>query len=303
MSEPRTPSLVESLAVLTIVAAVIVLGIRLQSGLVAVFVPLTLSVGLVGCFNFYLGRPFSLFREGILDGVNKVSIACIILLLIGALVGVWILGGIIPTLIFHGLQIVTPSLFLPTTFIVCLIMSLVAGTSYGTIGTVGIALLGVAFGLGIPAPIAAGAILSGAYFGDKMSPLSDTTNMAAAVGDADLFLHIRSMAYTTIPAGIVTFIAFAIAGGGHGGGQDVRPTEMLDALATGWQLSWLHVAPIVLMLSMALARVPTLLLIFANVIFGAVWAMLFQSATLQACSKQRRPAFAPRPAPPPWTKC
>ena len=280
MSEARDPTLAESVVTLLMVAAIIILGIRLQSGLVAVFVPLTLSVGIVGCLSFYLKRPWSSFNEGILDGVNKVSIACIILLLIGALVGVWILGGIIPTLIFHGLQIVTPAFFLPTTFLVCLIMSLVAGTSYGTIGTVGVALLGVALGLGIPPPIAAGAILSGAYFGDKMSPLSDTTNIAAAMGEADLFRHIRSMAYTTLPAGLLTLVAFALVGGGESVVEDVQLSEMLSALSSGWRLSWLHVVPIFLMLSMALLRVPTLLLIFANVVFGAIWAMIFQSATL-----------------------
>ena len=281
MSQGRAPTLVESVVTLIIVAAVIILGIRLQSGLVAVFVPLTLSVGVVGCVNLYLRRPWSSFNEGILDGVTKVSIACIILLLIGALVGVWILGGIIPTLIFHGLQIVTPAFFLPTTFVVCLIMSLVAGTSYGTIGTVGVALIGVAMGLGIPLPIAAGAILSGAYFGDKMSPLSDTTNIPAAMGEADLFRHIRSMAYTTLPAGVLTFIAFALAGGEGSGAQAGQLPEMLEGLATGWRLSWLHFVPILLMLSMAFLRVPTLLLIFANVAIGGVWAMMFQSASLE----------------------
>ena len=130
--------------------------------------------------------------------------AALILLLIGALVGLWIQAGIIPTLIYYGLQVISPSFLLPTTFLVCLIMSLATGTAYGTIATVGVVLIGVQTGLGLDASITAGAILSGAYFGDKMSPLSDTTNIAAAVGEADLFRHIRSMMYTTIPAAEVT---------------------------------------------------------------------------------------------------
>lgn len=282
MSQGRAPSLVESVVTLLIVAAVIILGIRLQSGLVAVFVPLTLSVGVVGCLGFYLKRPWDEFRQGILDGVGKVAVACVILLLIGALVGVWILGGIIPTLIFHGLQIVTPTYFLTTTFLVCLIMSLVAGTSYGTIGTVGVALIGVAMGLGVSVPIAAGAILSGAYFGDKMSPLSDTTNIAAAMGEADLFRHIRSMVYTTLPAGVLTLVAFALAGRNVSVVENVQLAEMLEGLSSGWWLSWLHVVPIALMLSMALLRAPTLFVLFGNVVLGGAWAMIFQGATLEA---------------------
>jgi NhaC family Na+:H+ antiporter len=262
------------------VAAVIVLGIRLQSGLEAVFLPLTLAVGVIGCLNFYLKRPWSGFRAGILDGVGKVSIACVILLLIGALVGLWILGGIIPTLIFYGLRIVSPAYFLPTTFLVCLVMSVVTGTAYGTIGTVGVALIGVAMGLGVSAPMAAGAILSGAYFGDKMSPLSDTTNIAAAMGEADLFRHIRSMVYTTLPAAVLTLIAFWVASGRGALASAGSLTQMLSGLSSGWRLSLVHTLPILMMLGMALLRVPTLLLLFSNVVIGALWAMAFQGASL-----------------------
>ena len=262
-------------------AAVIVLGIRLQSGLEAVFVPLTLGIGVIGCLSFYLGRPWPAFRQGILDGVGKVSIACVILLLIGALVGVWILGGTIPTLVYYGLQIVSPVYFLPTTFLVCLVMSLVTGTAYGTIGTVGVALIGVSLGLGVSAPMAAGAILSGAYFGDKMSPLSDTTNIAAAMGEADLFRHIRSMMYTTMPAAVLTLAAFTFVGGKSGVLGAGELEAMLEGLPRGWHLAWVHVIPIVIMLSMALKRVPTLLLLFVNIILGGAWAMFFQSASLR----------------------
>ncbi len=209
----RPPSLAEAVVTILLVAGVIALSVWLQSGLVGVFLPMTLAVGVVGCLSFLLRQPWENFREGILSGVSSVSIAVLILLLIGALVGIWIQGGIIPTLIYYGLQVISPSLFLPTTFLVCLIISLVTGTAYGTIGTVGVVLIGVQAGLGLGAPITAGAILSGAYFGDKMSPLSDTTNIAAAVGEADLFRHIRSMMYTTLPAALVTFVLFWIVGG------------------------------------------------------------------------------------------
>jgi len=246
-----------------------------------VFVPLTLGIGVIGGLSFYLRRPWSAFRQGILDGVGKVSIACVILLLIGALVGLWILGGTIPTLVYYGLRIVSPAYFLPTTFLVCLVMSLVTGTAYGTIGTVGVALIGVSIGLGISAPIAAGAILSGAYFGDKMSPLSDTTNIAAAMGEADLFRHIRSMMYTTLPGAVITLVAFT-AVGGHDAALGAGELEaMMEGLPRGWNLAWYHVIPIMMMLAMALTKVPSLLLLFVNVVIGGAWAMLFQGASLR----------------------
>jgi len=237
-------------------------------------------VGVVGVLSFYLRQPWESFLKGIFSGVSKITIAALILLLIGALVGVWIQGGIIPTLVFYGLQVISPSFFLPTTFLVCLIMSLVTGTSFGTIGTAGVALIGVQAGLGIGAPITAGAILSGAYFGDKMSPLSDTTNIAAAIGEADLFRHIRSMMYTTIPAAVVTFFLFWLVGGASGPIEDIQLNRMLDGLNRGWNIHIFHFIPLLIMLIMALKKVPTLLLLFVNVIFGAIWAMILQGISL-----------------------
>lgn len=159
-------------------------------------------------------------------------------------------------------------------------MSLVTGTSFGTIGTAGVALIGVQTGLGIGAPITAGAILSGAYFGDKMSPLSDTTNIAAAIGEADLFRHIRSMMYTTIPAAVVTLFLFWLAGGASGPIEDIQLNRMLDGLRGGWNIHVFHFIPLLVMLIMAFKKVPTLLLLFINVIFGGIWAMIFQGSSL-----------------------
>ncbi len=252
----------------------------MQLGLPGIFFPLTLAVGLIGCLSLYLRQPWQTLIEGILSGVSKVSIAALILLLIGTLVGLWIQSGTIPTLVSYGLKIISPSIFLPTTFLVCLIMSLATGTSYGTIGTVGIALIGVQAGMGLPTPITAGAILSGAYFGDKMSPLSDTTNIAAAVGEADLFRHIRSMMYTTIPAALITLILFWLFGKPSGLVEAVQLIEMQNGLNQGWDIHIVHLFPILIMLIMAIKKVPTLLLLFFNVIVGAVWALIFQGARL-----------------------
>lgn len=280
MNQERTPTLTQALITVLMMAVVIIVGIRLQSGLKGVFLPLTLAVGVVGVLHFYLRKPWETFQENIFAGVSKVSIAVLILLLIGALVGIWIQAGIIPSLIYYGLKIISPSFFLPTSFLVCLIISLATGTAFGTIGTVGVALMGVQAGLGIPAPITAGAILCGAYFGDKMSPLSDTTNIAAAVGEADLFRHIRSMMYTTIPAGLLTFFLFWIFGSTANSIGDNQLGRMLEGLNKGWNIHLIHVIPIVIMLLMALKRMPTLLLLFVHVVFGAIWAVIFQKASL-----------------------
>lgn len=280
MNQEKTPTLTQALITVFMMAVVIIVGIRLQSGLKGVFLPLTLAVGVVGALHFYLRKPWETFQENIFAGVSKVSIAVLILLLIGALVGIWIQAGIIPSLIYYGLKIISPSFFLPTTFLVCLIISLATGTAFGTIGTVGVALMGVQAGLGIPAPITAGAILCGAYFGDKMSPLSDTTNIAAAVGEADLFRHIRSMMYTTIPAALLTFFLFWIFGSTADSIGDNQLVRMLEGLSIGWNIHFIHIIPIVIMLVMALKKMPTLLLLFVHVVFGGIWAVIFQKASL-----------------------
>ncbi len=276
----RAPTFREAIATVTIVAAIVIVCLPLQSGLQAVFLPLTLGVGVVGVLSFYLRLPWANFQEGVIDGVSKVGIAVLILLLIGALVGVWIHGGVIPTLIHYGLRILSPSLFLPSAFLVCVLMSLVMGTSYGTIGTVGIALVGVSVALGVNVAATAGAVLCGAYFGDKMSPLSDTTNIAAAVGEADIFRHIHSMMYTTIPAAVITLVLFFFMS------RNARIVElnqlqpMLEGIASQWNVSFLHLVPVLLMLGMALRKVGTLLLLFVSVVVGLVWAAVFQDGSL-----------------------
>jgi NhaC family Na+:H+ antiporter len=280
VNQTRTPTLTQALITVLMMAVVIIGGIRLQPGLKGVFLPMTLAVGVVGALHFYLRKPWATLQENIIAGVSKVSIAVLILLLIGALVGVWIQGGIIPSLIYYGLKIISPSFFLPTTFLVCLIISLTTGTAFGTIGTVGVALMGVQAGLGIPAPVTAGAILCGAYFGDKMSPLSDTTNIAAAVGEADLFRHIRSMMYTTIPAALLTFFLFCIFGSNANSIGDNQLGRMLEGLNKGWNIHFIHFIPIVIMLLMALKKMSTLLLLFVHVLVGAIWSVIFQKSSL-----------------------
>ena len=164
--------------------------------------------------------------EGIQSNIQDSSKAILILLMVGALAGSWLVSGIIPTLIVYGLDVLSPSIFLPATVVVCAIVSLATGSSWSTTATVGIALMGVGQSMGFDTAIVAGAVISGAYFGDKMSPFSDTTNLAPAMAGTDLMTHIRYMTYTSGPAIVLTLIAFAFLGW-NGTGGDLKDLEVL----------------------------------------------------------------------------
>ena len=171
------------------------------SGMLAVFIAM-----------FLLKYKWAYLIEGILNTIKSSMEAVLILLVIGMLVGSWIISGVVPTMIFYGLKIISPSIFLPAALILSLIVALTTGNSWSTAATIGIALMGIGAGLGIPPQITAGAIISGAYMGDKLSPLSDTTNLAPAMAGSDIFEHIKAMLYTTIPSFIITIILFIFIG-------------------------------------------------------------------------------------------
>ena len=149
---------------------------------------------------FFLKMPYSYIEDTIFSSIGRAMQANIILLVVGSLIGLWIISGIVPAMIYYGLKIINPTFFLPVACIVCAFVSIATGSSWSTAGTVGLALIGIGKALNIPIGPVAGAIISGAYFGDKMSPLSDTTNLAPAMAGTDLFTHIRHMVYTTGPA-------------------------------------------------------------------------------------------------------
>ena len=144
------------------------------------------------------------------ENLKSVFVPIMILFLVGALAGTWLISGIIPAMVYYGLQVLSPTIFLPASVVIAAIISIATGSSWTTSATVGIALIGIGSALGIPTGMIAGAVISGAYFGDKMSPLSDTTNLAPAMAGTDLFTHIKYMAYTTVPTIIITLIAFSI---------------------------------------------------------------------------------------------
>ena len=193
--EKRDPYLWEALiSILGLIVFISLAIVRYESD---AQVPILLGAFVAAVIGLRAGFTWKEIQTGMLDGITNSLQAIVILLIIGILIGVWILSGVVPTLLYYGLKILHPKIFLPAALIICSITSLATGTSWGTTGTIGIALIGIGEGLGFPLPVVAGAVLSGAYFGDKMSPLSDTTNLAPAMVGTDLYTHIKHMSYTT----------------------------------------------------------------------------------------------------------
>jgi NhaC family Na+:H+ antiporter len=242
-----------------------------------------LVAGVIGMFQ---GTKWKLISEAMSNSVAQTTEALLILLMIGALSGTWLLAGIIPAFIHYGLQILEPGIFLFAACIICGVLSLATGSSWGTVGTIGIALIGIGTALGLSAGWIAGAIISGAYFGDKMSPLSDTTNIAAAVGGTDLFTHIRYMIYTTVPSLMVALIVFLIVGFGGGATDgDFEATfasELGSAVFGTFNIHiGLFIAPVAVLI-MIIKKVPAAAALFIGAILGALTAIIFQPNIIQS---------------------
>ena len=216
--------------------------------------------------------------NGISQSIASTTPAIIILLLIGSLAGTWLISGIVPTMIYYGLQILHPKIFLVATCIICAIVSLASGSSWSTIATVGIALLGIGNALGMSEGLVAGAIISGAYFGDKMSPLSDTTNLAPAMAGTDLFTHIRYMMYTSVPTYIITLIVFLFIGLSFDYSQnDNDVNNLLVAINESFVISPLLFLVPVIVLFLIIKKVPALPSLFIGTLLGGLFAIIFQS--------------------------
>lgn len=173
---------------------------------------LLIGAAVAAIIGFYYKISYKNMLVKVADNFQSVAGAILILLFVGALAGTWLASGIIPAMIYYGLKILHPSIFLPSCIIICAIISLATGSSWTTSATVGIALIGIGKALGLPPGMIAGAVISGAYFGDKLSPLSDTTNLAPAMSGGDLFTHIKYMTLTTVPSIIITILVFVILG-------------------------------------------------------------------------------------------
>ena len=238
---------------------------------------LLLSAAVASLVAIRLGMRWDEIQVGIVKTISSAMASILILLLIGSLAGTWLLSGIVPAMIYYGLQILNPTIFLVAACIVCSIVSVATGSSWTTAATVGIALMGIGKALGIDAGMIAGAVLSGAYFGDKMSPLSDTTNLAPAMAGTDLFTHIRYMTITTIPSISIALVLFLILGFMQGGSGDVSQTdEILTAISSKFDINgWLFLVPATVVI-LIVKKVPALPAILIGTLLGAVFALIFQ---------------------------
>ena len=222
-------------------------------------------------------------QDGMLDAIRLAAPAILILLLVGALSGTWLISGIIPAMIYYGLHILSPEIFLPGACVITALVSLFTGSSWTSVATIGIALIGIGNVLGQNEAAVAGAIISGAYFGDKMSPLSDTTNLASAASGAELFTHVRYMALTTVPTIVVSLIIFAVLGeGSEKPNAAQRSDEMIEILQNTINITpWLVLPPLVI-IGLILRKIPALPAIFVGVLLGAVFALVFQPELIAA---------------------
>ena len=233
--------------------------------------------GLVGIRN-KIG--FKLILLKIIENISSVKIPIMILLFVGALAGTWLVSGIIPAMIYYGIQIANPSFFLPACVLICTLISLATGSSWSTSATVGIALIGIGKALGLPADMIAGAVISGAYFGDKLSPLSDTTNLAPAMAGGELFTHIRYMLYTTLPSIVITLFVFVVFGLTFSTSGEIDTSNFKNAIAEKFNINpWLFLVPVLLVI-MIIKKIPPLIALFFGSLLGAFFAVIFQPALL-----------------------
>ena len=217
--------------------------------------------------------------------LKSITGAILILLMVGSLSGTWLISGIIPSMIYYGLQILNPIIFLPSCLLICAIVSVSTGSSWTTSATVGIALIGIGKALGIPAGMVAGAVISGAYFGDKLSPLSDTTNLSPAVSGTDIFTHIRYLTITTVPTIIVTIIILSILNFSIDINGSTENEYMLLAIKNTFYISpLLFLVPLFVVL-MIFKKTPPLIALFIGTILGALFALFFQIETLNQISE------------------
>ena len=278
-SEKRDPYLWEAL--ISILALIVFISLAIVRYETDAHVPILLGVLTAGLIGLKAGFTWKDIETGMLDGITNSLQAIVILVVIGILIGVWILTGVVPTMLYYGLKILHPAIFLPATLIICSITSLATGTSWGTAGTIGIALIGIGEGLGFPLPLVAGAVLSGAYFGDKMSPLSDTTNMAPAMVGTDLYTHIKHMTYTTGVSYGITLIIEIVIGFFYGGGEAnlEKVNQILSGIESQFSINPLLLIPPAIIIILAFRKIPAIPGIAIGILAAGVLGVIFQRNT------------------------
>lgn len=275
----KQPSLLDALI------PVIVL-ISMLAGTVAVFgldsfgpnqVALIMAAAVAAMIGIKNGHSWNEIEQGMIDTISVSLQSILILLMVGALIGSWILSGTVPSMIYYGVELMSPDYFYLTACLVCALLGFSIGSSWTVAGTLGIGLMGIAAALNLSLPISAGAIISGAYFGDKLSPLSETTNLAAAVTNNNLFNHIQHMLWTTIPAFIITLVLFFVMGIGSNSNLVITDIEVLQAaMQDTFTINIFMLAPLALLLIMAVKKLPALSTLICGTVAGCLFAAVFQ---------------------------
>ena len=279
-SSHAQPSLLAASIGMILIIAAIVCGIKFNFGTqMAVFGGAVVAIVVA----MVLGVKWADIQKQLIDQINSVTVANIIIIEVGILVGIWLIGGALPTLIHFGLGVISPSILLPLTFVLCAFTSVCTGTSYGSAATMGLAMMGIGLNMGINPGLLAGAVISGSYFGDKMSPMSDTTNVAPAMSGTDLYSHVTSMMYTTIPASVVVLILYIFFGLNAASSVDVDTSEITNLrnmLAEHFNISFLSVIPMLLVIVLSIMKVPAIVAMGISIVVSVFFAVFTQGASL-----------------------
>lgn len=276
----KSPSIIDALIPIVLLILMLSMSVYLygdDSSYGANQIALILCASIAALIGMKNGYAWKEMESGIIKGISMGMGAILILLAVGALIGTWIMSGTVPAMIYYGLKILSPSIFYFAACIICALSAISIGSSWTVAGTLGVALIGIALGLGLSPEITAGAIISGAYFGDKMSPLSDTTNLAPAIAGTDLFTHIRHMIWTTGPSLIIALILFLILGFQPTSEGDTAGLAIIqDTIINSFNISMLSFIPLVIVFVLAYKKVPAFPTVLIGALLGGIFAVFLQ---------------------------
>ena len=277
LEEEKKVSVKVALLSMAVLALILVGGfVVLQISTHVVFLMAILAIGIIALFCGFTKEDLEGF---FVDGCKGAVLVALILMTVGTVIGSWVVSGIVPTIIYYGLEILSPKVFLVVGFFICCIISFFTGSSYSAIATLGVALMGIGLGLNINPGITAGMVVSGSIFGDKMSPFSDTTNLAPAVAGTDIFKHINSMLYTTVPATAISALLYAVVGMNHGSGElDMEIiNDINQTLKANFNINPLLLIVPLFTIVLAVMKMPPLMALLMGAIAGTVAAFIFQT--------------------------
>jgi len=290
MRAARQPLMIEALLPIVLLVVLLVLNVQWYEDSLAGpnQMALLLAAAFASLIAIRTGMPWKTIRSGIMQSINSAMGSILILLLIGALGGTWLLGGIVPSMIYYGLDLLNPAIFLFAACLVCAMVAISTGSSWATIATIGVALLGIGKTLGINEAVIAGAIISGSYFGDKMSPMSDTTNLAPAMAGTDLFTHVRYMLFTTVPTMAITLIIFLVMGfwqeTGAGAVDVSHVKQAIDQVFFVTPFVFLVPALVIFLIVKKTPPIPAL---FIGVLAGGLSAIIFQPTLIMELAGEK----------------